>query len=86
VARGGEGLGLWEQLPVRHRDLGEEDRRMLTRKHVELVEIPQRMGATRKNAADINMAVDAVRARLCDHLRICTGDSDFTPCCTSCVS
>ena len=36
------------------------DRRMLTEHHVELIEIPQRMGAVRKNAADIKMAVDAV--------------------------
>ena len=46
----------------------DEDRRMLTRHHVELIEIPQRMGVVRKNAADIKMAVDAielcVRARL----------------------
>ena len=34
----------------------DEDRRMLTRSHVELIEIPQRMGASRKNAADIKMA------------------------------
>ena len=33
-----------------------DDRRMLTRHQVELIEIPQRMGATRKNAADINSA------------------------------
>ena len=50
-----------------------EDRRMLTRHQVELIEIPQRMGATRKNAADIKMAVDAVelslRARLHHHVR-----------------
>ena len=38
----------------------DEDRRMLTRHHVELIEIPQRMGASRKNAADIKMAVDAM--------------------------
>jgi uncharacterized protein (TIGR00288 family) len=56
---------------------------MLTRNHVELVEIPQRMGAVRKNAADIKMAVDAIevafeRAYLTTFV-ICTGDSDFTP-------
>jgi uncharacterized LabA/DUF88 family protein len=61
----------------------DEDRRMLTMQHVELIEIPQRMGAVRKNAADIKMAVDAVE--LClerDYIStfvICTGDSDFTP-------
>ncbi|MFF5075242.1 NYN domain-containing protein [Micromonospora olivasterospora] len=61
----------------------DEDRRMLTRSHVELIEIPQRMGASRKNAADIKMAVDAVelafeRAYISTFV-ICTGDSDFTP-------
>ena len=61
----------------------EEDRRMLTRHHVELIEIPQRMGAVRKNAADIKMAVDAVelsfeREYITTYV-ICTGDSDFTP-------
>jgi len=61
----------------------DDDRRMLTRHHVELIEIPQRMGATRKNAADIKMAVDAVE--LCferDYITtyvLGTGDSDFTP-------
>lgn len=61
----------------------EEDRRMLTQQHVELIEIPQRMGAVRKNAADIKLAVDAVE--LCferDYITtyvIGTGDSDFTP-------
>lgn len=61
----------------------DEDRRMLTRQQVELIEIPQRLGVVRKNAADIKMAVDAVE--LCferDYITtyvICTGDSDFTP-------
>jgi uncharacterized protein (TIGR00288 family) len=61
----------------------DEDRRMLTRSHVELIEMPQRMGASRKNAADIKMAVDAVElAFVRDYIStfvICTGDSDFTP-------
>lgn len=61
----------------------DEDRRMLTRSHVELIEIPQRMGAARKNAADIKMAVDAVELAFeRDYIStfvICTGDSDFTP-------
>jgi uncharacterized protein (TIGR00288 family) len=61
----------------------DEDRRMLTRSHVELIEMPQRMGAPRKNAADIKMAVDALelafeRAYITTFV-ICTGDSDFTP-------
>ncbi len=61
----------------------DEDRRMLTRNHVELIEIPQRMGAVRKNAADIKMAVDAMEVAFeREYLTtfvICTGDSDFTP-------
>jgi uncharacterized LabA/DUF88 family protein len=61
----------------------DEDRRMLTRSQVELVEIPQRMGASRKNAGDIKMAVDALemafeREYLTTFV-ICTGDSDLTP-------
>ncbi|MFW6091113.1 MAG: NYN domain-containing protein, partial [Actinomycetota bacterium] len=61
----------------------DEDRRMLTRHHVELIEVTQRMGAVRKNAADIKMAVDAVELAFeRDYVTtfvICTGDSDFTP-------
>ncbi len=60
-----------------------EDRRMLTRSHVELIEIPQRMGASRKNAADIKMSVDALELAFeRDYVTtfvLCTGDSDFTP-------
>lgn len=55
----------------------------LTRGHVELIEIPQRRGATRKNAADIKMAVDAIEVAFernyVTTFVICTGDSDFTP-------
>jgi uncharacterized protein (TIGR00288 family) len=61
----------------------DEDRRMLTRNHVELIEIPQRMGAVRKNAADIKLAVDAIELSFerdfITTFAICTGDSDFTP-------
>jgi uncharacterized protein (TIGR00288 family) len=61
----------------------DEDRRMLTRSHVELIDIPQRMGATRKNAADIKMAVDALEIAFeRDYISTFvfgTGDSDFTP-------
>jgi hypothetical protein len=61
----------------------EEDRRMLTRHQVELIEMPQRMGAVRKNAADIKMAVDAVELSFeRDYITtfvLGTGDSDFTP-------
>jgi uncharacterized protein (TIGR00288 family) len=61
----------------------DEDRRELTRYHVELIEIPQRMGLVRKNAADIKMAVDAVELSFeRDYITtfvLGTGDSDFTP-------
>lgn len=61
----------------------DEDRRMLTRNHVELIEIPQRMGVVRKNAADIKLAVDAIELALergyVTTFVIGTGDSDFTP-------
>ncbi len=61
----------------------EEDSRELARNHVELIEIPQRMGAVRKNAADIKMAVDAIELaferEFISTFVICTGDSDFTP-------
>jgi uncharacterized protein (TIGR00288 family) len=58
-------------------------RQRMTRSHVELIEIPQRMGAARKNAADIKMAVDAIELAFersyVTTFVICTGDSDFTP-------
>ena len=61
----------------------DEDRRMLTRSHVELIEIPQRMRTSRKNAADIKLAVDALEMAFeRDYITtfvICTGDSDLTP-------
>ena len=60
-----------------------DDRRMLTRSHVELIEIPQRMGGARKNAADIKLVVDALEMAFeRDYIStfvVCTGDSDFTP-------
>ena len=61
----------------------DEDRRMLTRSHVELIDIPQKMGASRKNAADIKMVVDALEVAFersyISTFVLCTGDSDFTP-------
>ena len=61
----------------------DEDRRMLTRSHVELIDIPQRMGTSRKNAADIKMAVDALELAFereyITTVVFGTGDSDFTP-------
>src|ERR1051326_3708393 len=38
----------------------DEDRRLMARAQVELIEIPQRIGGSRKNAADIKLAVDAI--------------------------
>ncbi len=61
----------------------DDARRELTRHHVELIEIPQRMGATRKNSADIKLAVDAIELSFereyITTFVIGTGDSDFTP-------
>ncbi|MEN5074737.1 NYN domain-containing protein [Isoptericola cucumis] len=61
----------------------DEDRRHLTRHQVELIEMPQRMGASRKNAADIKMVVDAIEMAFeRDYITtfvMCTGDSDFSP-------
>jgi hypothetical protein len=58
-------------------------RQHLTRSHIELIEIPQRMGVSRKNAADIKMVVDAIEVAFerdfVTTFVICTGDSDFTP-------
>jgi len=61
----------------------DEDRRMLTRHQVELIEMTQRMGASRKNAADIKMVVDAIEMAFereyITTFVMCTGDSDFSP-------
>lgn len=61
----------------------DEDRRALTRHQVELIEMPQRMGMSRKNAADIKMVVDAIEMAFeRDYIStfvMCTGDSDFSP-------
>ena len=60
-----------------------DDRRLLARAQVELIEIPQRLGGSRKNAADIKMAVDAIELAyergFITTFAIGTGDSDFTP-------
>jgi hypothetical protein len=59
------------------------DRRLLAKAQVELIEIPQRLGGTRKNAADIKLAVDAIELAyergFVTTFAIGTGDSDFTP-------
>lgn len=61
----------------------DDDRRDLVRHQVELIDIPQRMGASRKNSADIKMVVDALELAFereyVTTIVLCTGDSDFTP-------
>ena len=61
----------------------DKDRQMLTLNQVELIEIPQKKGTVRKNAADIKMAVDAIELaferQYVTAFAICSGDSDFTP-------
>ncbi|WP_308818538.1 NYN domain-containing protein [Pseudonocardia alni] len=61
----------------------DEDRRLMARAQVELIEIPQRIGGSRKNAADIKLAVDAIELayerEFITTFAIGTGDSDFTP-------
>jgi uncharacterized protein (TIGR00288 family) len=60
-----------------------DERRALVEHNVELIDIPQRMGAVRKNAADIKMAVDvmelAMEREWVTTFVIASGDSDFTP-------
>lgn len=55
----------------------------LMRERIEMLEIPQRTGMVRKNAADIKLAVDAVELALerdfVTTFVIASGDSDFTP-------
>ncbi len=61
----------------------DQDRKNLVRHHIDLIEIPQRMGHSRKNAADIKMAVDALELAFereyVTTFVFLTGDSDFTP-------
>lgn len=60
-----------------------EHRQGLANQRIEMIEIPQRFDAPRKNAADIKLAVDALElAFQRDFLTtfvIASGDSDFTP-------
>ena len=65
----------WTQYP--------DERRQLVEQNVELIDIPQRMGAVRKNAADIKMAVDVMELAMerawVTTFVVASGDSDFTP-------
>src|ERR671930_2075390 len=60
-----------------------DDRRALAQHNCELIDIPQRTGAVRKNAADIKLAVDAMELAyersFVSTFVIASGDSDFTP-------
>ncbi len=60
-----------------------DDRRSLVEHNCELIDIPQRTGAVRKNAADIKLAVDAIQLAFergfVSTFVIASGDSDFTP-------
>jgi uncharacterized LabA/DUF88 family protein len=64
-------------------NLFKDDRRDMVDSNVELIEIPQRSDSVRKNAADIQMAVDAMELALTREFVstfvIVSGDSDFTP-------
>lgn len=60
-----------------------EFRSQLLSQRIEMIEMPQRAGTFRKNAADIKLAVDAIellfeRAFITTFV-IASGDSDFTP-------
>ena len=64
-------------------NLFRDDRRGLVDGNIELIEIPQRSDSVRKNAADIQMAVDAMELAFTrdfvSTFVIVSGDSDFTP-------
>lgn len=60
-----------------------DHRQALVAQRVELIEVPQRTGFVRKNAADIKLAVDALEVaferEFITTFVIASGDSDFTP-------
>jgi uncharacterized protein (TIGR00288 family) len=60
-----------------------EYRDKLAAERIEMIEIPQRLGITRKNAADIKLSVDAMELAFSREFIttfvIASGDSDFTP-------
>ena len=64
-------------------NLFSEHRESLLSQRIEMIEVPQRTGTVRKNAADIKLAVDALElAFQRDFITtfvIASGDSDFTP-------
>src|SRR3989337_842843 len=64
-------------------NLFSEYRQGLVAQRIEMIEVPQRTGMVRKNAADIKLAVDALELSFeRDFLTtfvIASGDRDFTP-------
>jgi len=64
-------------------NLFSEHRQGLVAQRIEMIEVPQRTGMVRKNAADIKLAVDALElAFQKDFITtfvVASGDSDFTP-------
>lgn len=60
-----------------------DHRQALVAQRVELIEVPQRTGFVRKNAADIKLAVDALEVAFerdfITTFVVASGDSDFTP-------
>ena len=64
-------------------NLFSEYRQNLVGQRIEMIEIPQRTGMVRKNAADIKLAVDAIELAFqrdfVTTFVIASGDSDFTP-------
>ncbi len=64
-------------------NLFSDDRQNVLSQRIEMLEIPQRSGQVRKNAADIKLAVDAIELALqrefVGTFVIGSGDSDFTP-------
>lgn len=64
-------------------NLFSEHRQGLLAQRIEMIEIPQRSGMVRKNAADIKLAVDALEVAFerdfVTTFVIASGDSDFTP-------
>ncbi|MDP9068650.1 MAG: NYN domain-containing protein [Actinomycetota bacterium] len=60
-----------------------EHRQGVVGQRIEMIEIPQRTGIVRKNAADIKLAVDAIelafQREFITSFVIASGDSDFTP-------
>ncbi len=60
-----------------------EYRQNLVGQRIELIEVPQRSGSARKNAADIKLAVDALelafQREFVTTFVVASGDSDFTP-------